>query len=75
MDNSYLGWIYESYTFLLLIFKLLVSVFWQLEPFLKGGVIPVQDTPASEISEIDAAVETLKSVLADVQRLQIKLRV
>lgn len=46
----------------------------QLEPFLKGSLIPVHDNASTEMTDIHAAVEGLKLVLADVQRLQIKLR-
>eukprot|EP00250_Pteridium_aquilinum_P004907 c15086_g1_i1 orf=30-977(+) len=46
----------------------------QLEPFLKGSLVPVHDAASTETKDIDAAVEGLKLVLADVQRLQIKLR-
>ncbi|KAH7280778.1 hypothetical protein KP509_36G014100 [Ceratopteris richardii] len=46
----------------------------QLEPFLKGTLVPFHDAVHSDAEELDAAVEELKTVLADVQRLQIKLR-
>lgn len=46
----------------------------QLEPFLKGSLVPVHDIVSAESEDVDAAVQGLKLVLADVQQLQIKLR-
>lgn len=46
----------------------------QMEPFLKGSLLPMHDAPSTESEDLDAAVKELKSVLADVQQLQIKLR-
>lgn len=46
----------------------------QLEPFLKGSLVPFHDAASRDTEDVDVAVKMLKAVLADVQRLQIKLR-
>ncbi|MCO5602510.1 hypothetical protein L7F22_056643 [Adiantum nelumboides] len=46
----------------------------QLEPFLKGSLVPFHDAASLDTEDVDAAVKGLRMILADVQRLQIKLR-
>eukprot|EP00850_Spirogloea_muscicola_P015607 SM000121S26004 [mRNA] locus=s121:246748:248585:- [translate_table: standard] len=45
----------------------------QLEPFLRGRVVPVRDEPA-DATAVSAALGHLRSTLADIQLLQIKLK-
>ncbi|XP_024533416.1 uncharacterized protein LOC112347187 isoform X1 [Selaginella moellendorffii] len=47
----------------------------QMEPFLKGVVVPVKDETPKDADRIQSSVESLKKTLSDVQQLQIKLKV
>lgn len=46
----------------------------QLEPFLKGMLMPVHDKPLADTLAISTAVQGLQLVLADIHQLQMKLR-
>ncbi|XP_024517618.1 uncharacterized protein LOC112341551 isoform X1 [Selaginella moellendorffii] len=46
----------------------------QMEPFLKGVVVPVKDETPKDADRIQSSVESLKKTLSDVQQLQIKLK-
>lgn len=54
--------------------RLRLSSLTQLEPFLRGTVAPVRDLPPEDEGAVEAAADALKATLADVQRLQIKLK-
>eukprot|EP00897_Mesotaenium_endlicherianum_P003420 jgi/Mesen1/3105/ME000184S02171 len=47
----------------------------QLEPFIRGRVMPLKDKANRDEAAVQVAVQELRAVLADVQQLQIKLKV
>lgn len=48
---------------------------WQMEPFIKSTVIPVRDDYPADKEPLSATIQRLLRTLADVQQLQIKIKV
>lgn len=46
-----------------------------MEPFIKVTVMPVKDEHPEEREELPTKIEDLKKILAEVQQLQIKIKV